>query len=454
MMRILRRLVRADTLRTVSKPCSLCQPTARFSVVHPAVPYDVVIVGGGLVGNAAAVALALEESLENKKILLLDQSEKEPSFEPEKGFNLRVINLTVGNQEFLDRIGVWDKIKTMRHHSYNKIFNWESNSNHTISFTAEPMGYIVENNVIETALLDIAKNLHNLDIRRGEAVNEIKLPLDQSREAVVVGLESGEIVETSLLVGADGANSYVRKVLDSPVLSWMYDQQGIVCTLRSPCLDKDDVAYQRFLPSGPIALLPLGEGLFSLVWSCRSNIANELMNLSDEEFVARANNALQKPAVVPAPVAAMETVSDYMGWLERPPQTPLITEIEGARAKFPLGFSNSARYIGPRTALLGDAAHRVHPLAGQGANIGFRGVQQLVKDISENPNRELGDFRVLNSFESSLQRQVTPMLCFIDGMYKLYSTSLDPVVAARSYGLGMVNQLPLLKNSILDRARS
>jgi len=444
---MLRKLVSLTTSRTLTQPC------ARFSVVHPSVSYDVVIVGGGLIGNAAAVALALEERLENKKILLLDQSEREPSFEPEKGYNLRVINLTVGNQEFLDRIGVWDKIKEMRCHSYNKIYNWESNSNHTISFKADPMGHIVENNVIETGLLDIARNLHNVDIRRGEAVSEIKLPLEESKEQVTVGLASGEVVETNLLIGADGANSYVRKVLDTPVLSWMYDQQGIVCTLKSPCLDKEDVAYQRFLPSGPIALLPLGGGLFSLVWSCKSNIANELMTLSDEEFVARANNALQKKAVVPPAVAAMETVSDYMGLLEYPPQTPLITEIEGPRAKFPLGFSNSARYIGPRTALLGDAAHRVHPLAGQGANIGFRGVQQLVKNISENPDREIGDYRVLNSFESELQRQVTPMLCFIDGMYKLYSTSLDPIVAARSYGLGLVNQLPFLKNSMLDRAR-
>ena len=447
-MRVLRKLLPLAISRTLLQPCS------RLSVVHPSVPYDVVIVGGGLIGNAAAVALALEERLENKKILLLDQSENEPSFDPDTGFNLRVINLTVGNQEFLDRIGAWDRIKLMRFHSYNKIFNWEANSNHTISFKADPMGYIVENNVIEAGLLDIARNLHNVDIRRGEEVCEIKLPLEQSKEKVTVGLASGDIIETDLIVGADGANSRVRKALDCPVLSWMYDQHGIVCTLKSPCLDKDDVAYQRFLPSGPIALLPLGDGLFSLVWSCKANIANELMTLSDDDFIARVNNALQQSAVVPPLVAAMETVSDYMGVLEQPPETPLITELQSSRAKFPLGFSNSARYIGPRTALLGDAAHRVHPLAGQGANIGFRGVQQLVRNISENPHRDLGDYRVLNSFESQLQRQVTPMLCFIDGMYKLNSTSLDPVVAARSYGLGVVNQLPFLKNLILDRARS
>ena len=447
-MIMLRKLVPLTASRT------LTQPRARFSVVHPSVQYDVVIVGGGLIGNAAAVALGLEERMENKKILLLDQSEREPSFEPDNGFNLRVINLTVGNQEFLDGIGAWDRIKDMRFNSYNKIYNWESNSNHTISFTADPMGYIVENNVIETSLLDIARNLHNVDIRRGEEVKEIKLPLEESREQVTLGLASGDVVETDLLIGADGANSYVRKTLDSPVISWMYDQQGIVCTLRSPCLDKDDVAYQRFLPSGPIALLPLGDGLFSLVWSCKSNIANELINLPDEDFVARANNALQKRANVPPLVAAMETVSDKMGMLEYPPTTPLITEIEGPRAKFPLGFSNSTRYIGPRTALLGDAAHRVHPLAGQGANIGFRGVQELIRNINNHPDRGIGDYKVLNSFESGLQRQVTPMLAFIDGMYKLNSTSFDPIVAARSFGLGMVNQLPMLKNIILDRARS
>ena len=168
-------------------------------------------------------------------------------------------------------------------------------------------------------LLEIARNLHNVEIRRGEQVSHINLPLEQTTQQVTLNLASGDVIETDLLIGADGANSIVRKTLDVPVVSWMYDQQGIVCTLKSPCTDKADVAYQRFLTSGPIALLPLGEGLFSLVWSCKSAIANELMSLCDEEFMARANNALQKSAAVPPAVAAMETVSDYMGMLEYPP---------------------------------------------------------------------------------------------------------------------------------------
>ena len=416
--------------------------------------YDVVVVGGGLVGTSAAVALGLEEKLENKRILLLDQAKKDATYEPELGFNLRVINLTVGNQEFLDRIGVWDKIAAMRFRSYDKIYCWESNSNHAISFSGEPMGYIVENNVIECGVAQVAQGLHNIEIVRGEEVCGIDLPLEQAKEPVKLTLASGAHIETDLLIGADGANSRVRAAFDPPVLSWQYGQQGIVCTLVSACEDKDTVAYQRFLASGPIALLPLGEGKFSLVWSCKCSLAQELMGLEEEEFVGRVNNALQKDARVPPLVAAMETLSGYMGILEEPPHPPYITAVEGSRAKFPLGFSNASRYAGPRTALVGDAAHRVHPLAGQGANMGFRGAQQLVKSISDAPHRQLGDHRVLNSYESKTQREVTPMLCFIDGMSKVYSSSFDPIVAARSFGTGLVNQLPFVKNAFLGTARS
>lgn len=437
-----------------TKLCTRHLPSLQHSLRHASTHCDVIIVGGGMIGNTAAVALGLEEHLEDKNILILDQATHRPVYTPDAGYNLRVINLTVGNQKFLNQCGVWDSVKQMRYHTYSDIAMWEGSSSSAISFTADPMGFIVENNVIDCALHDMIDRLDNVSVRNGAGVSKIVLPGENPQDRVRVELESGEEYECDLLIGADGANSLVRKTLNCPTMAWNHNMDGIVCTLKSSDLTKDFIAYQRFLPTGPIALLPLGGEYFSLVWSCKKYLANELSALSDTEFVERVNNAFHKDPHNSTLTDIVESISSFTGLQESPRETPFVTSVDGARAKFPLGFMQSSRYIGPRTVLLGDASHRVLPLAGQGANIGFREVQILAIELRRKYAGDVGDHEILANFETKAQREATPMLAFIEGIDKLYSSNFAPVVAARNLGITLVNNCGPLKDGFMDIGRS
>jgi len=407
-----------------------------------------------MIGNSAAVALGLEEHLEDKSILILDQASHAPTFTPDAGYNLRVINLTMGNQKFFDQCGVWDSVKEMRYHSYSDIAMWESSSSSAISFNKDNMGYIVENNVVDVALHEMLSNLDNVSVRNGVSVSKIVLPSEEPQDKVRIELESGEEYSCDLLIGADGANSLVRRTLNCPTMAWDYNMEGIVCTLKSSDVTKDFIAYQRFLPTGPIALLPLGGEYFSLVWSCKKYLAKELSALDDTEFVERVNNAFHKDPHVSTLTDIVESISSFTGLQEYPRETPFMTCVEGPRAKFPLGFMHSSRYIGPRTVLLGDASHRVLPLAGQGANIGFRGVQILANEIKRKYAGDVGDHEILANFETKAQREAAPMLGFIEGIDKLYSSNFAPIVAARNLGITLVNNCGPLKEGFVDIGRS
>ena len=438
-------------LRHIWRSCSGRSHCLRYSSSLASDRYDAVIVGGGMIGSAAAVVLGLEDKLETKKILILDQSTVRPSYQPNSEYNLRVINLTVGNCEFLDKIGAWDKIRAMRYHSYDQIICWERHSNQTISFEENPMGFIIENNVLELALLEIAENLHNVEVLKGVKVNEVSFPTDGS--SITLNVNDAQEIKADLVLGADGSNSFVRKAMDVPKISWPYDQRATVCVLQSDSTSFDHIAFQRFLGTGPIALLPLGKGLFSLIWSCKTNVAKELDALNDEEFVDRVNNALQRPSSISSAVAAIENIFQQVGFKDEPPATPTLTKLIGKRASYPLGFMASSRIVAPRTVIIGDAAQRVHPLAGQGANIGFRDVQRLCAEI-RNSTADLGDVSVLNSYETKTQRFNGPMLGFLDGMNKLYSNSFEPLVFTRNIGLHIVNQFDFMKKMFVSNARS
>ncbi|CAG4953612.1 unnamed protein product [Parnassius apollo] len=265
------------------------------------------------------------------------------------------------------------------------------------------------------------------------------------------------------MIGADGANSAVRKAMGVQYLSWNYDQMGVVATLHLSEATENTTAWQRFLPTGPIALLPLDATRSSLVWSTTHSHAKELLKLPEEQFVDALNDALWKQY---PRRSLVDTCTSWVGGCLRragladgaerqlPPCVRAVAP--SSRAAFPLAFGHSTRYIAPGVALVGDAAHRVHPLAGQGVNLGFGDVKDLTDFLADAiyTGLDITHHTWLEKYESSRQRHNVPTQLAIDALYRLYSLDIAPLVLARSVGLQLTNALHPVKKMIMSHATS
>nr|XP_026494187.1 ubiquinone biosynthesis monooxygenase COQ6, mitochondrial [Vanessa tameamea] len=255
-------------------------------------------------------------------------------------------------------------------------------------------------------------------------------------------------------IGADGAKSAVREAMGVQYLSWNYDQMGIVATLHLAEETTNTTAWQRFLPTGPIAFLPLNSTKSSLVWSMTDTQAKELLNLPEERFVDALNDAMWKQY---PRSSVVDACTSWLGsWLKRfdlpdgaerqlPPSVQSI--ISGSRAAFPLGFGHSTKYVAPGVALIGDAAHRVHPLAGQGVNLGFGDVKDLISFLSDSiyTGLDITHPNWMEKYESERQRHNVPTQLAVDALSRLYGADLPPLVLARSLGLQLTNALHPIK---------
>ncbi|XP_073247975.1 ubiquinone biosynthesis monooxygenase COQ6, mitochondrial-like isoform X1 [Porites lutea] len=450
--------------------CSICS-TAGKDVADF---YDITIVGGGMVGASLACALGLERTLDDHKILLLDAA-------PDKAENItsiysnRVSSITPGSKKLLKSIGAWDHICNIRHKPFRRMQVWDACSDAHISFDysstidddSTDMGFIVENPVTIAAL---KKQLKVLDSRvkvlYGTKLSRLTLPdftIDMDSEDVghswaKLELEDGKTVHSRLVIGADGPQSSVRKQTNMECLSWRYDQSGVVATLHLGEITENVVAWQKFLPTGPIALLPLTENLSSLVWSTSAEHAKQLVSMEEDRFVDAVNNAFwedfeRHPLVDQATRLSHLLASVVQPWTTSVTQSPpSVSGVEErSRAMFPYGFGHATEYVRPRLALIGDAAHRVHPLAGQGVNLGFGDVACLRDVLCEaaEEGKDIGCLEHLLTYETRRQQSVVPMITAIDFLKRLYSTSSPLPVLARSMGLVATNALAPLKEEII-----
>ena len=399
--------------------------------------YDVVVAGGGLVGAAMARALAQSRALNHKKILLLEGgTQRDYRLPPE--YSNRVIALNPSSQALFVRLGVWNKIQEARVKTVEGMHVWDDGGS-LVSFQAEDENegrahfYIAENDLVVHCLMQsVAAESPNVEIRYGASALQC-----QREDVTSIRLKDGQEVRTDLLIGADGANSVVRKALGngSRYLAKDYEQMGVVATLHLDAKIPNTVAWQKFLPGGPIALLPLSEDRSSLVWTLPTAQAKILLKAPEEEvWHELLRNLGPPPPDVDVPFPSVTKVSQVAG--------------------FPLGLGHSTRYCQSGMVLIGDAAHRVHPLAGQGVNLGFGDVEALVRCLEANvlDGAKFGAETYLLDYESERQRANVPMMLGIDFFQQVYCSDNALVATARKAGIAVVNANPMLKKIIANFA--
>ncbi|XP_043475234.1 ubiquinone biosynthesis monooxygenase COQ6, mitochondrial [Leptopilina heterotoma] len=425
--------------------------------------YDIIVTGGGLVGTTLACALANNKCLKSKSILLLEGGNKH-EYTPSEQYSNRVVALNQLSRTLLSSIGAWKHVKEVRYAPVRKMQVWDSCSDAMITFNedylSEEIAYVVENDLLLYAVNKQLAEKESVRVIYNSKVENISLP-ETSGDSSVVILQNGGNFCTKLLIGADGINSRVRQAMGVQHVKWSYNQMGIVGTVELSEPTENIVAWQRFLPTGPIALLPLTKTLSSLVWSTSTEEAKKLLKLSDEAFVDNLNEALwkvyPKDGTVESGMKALQQILKNLQLetgVSRQLQPSISGIIEESRAAFPLGFAHSVYYVKPGVALVGDAAHRVHPLGGQGLNLGLGDVMVLVQMLADaTKNGALpGDMTYLKKYETARQRHNVPTMLAMDALHRLYKGTAAPIVLARSLGLQLTNAIPPLKRAIFRHA--
>ncbi|XP_040831240.1 ubiquinone biosynthesis monooxygenase COQ6, mitochondrial [Ochotona curzoniae] len=438
----------------------------RWSGASADTVYDVVVSGGGLVGAAMACALGHDIHFRDKKILLIEAGPKKVLEKLSDTYSNRVSSISPGSATLLSSFGAWDHVCNMRYRAFRRMQVWDACSEALIMFdkdNLDDMGYIVENDVVMHAL---TRQLEAVSDRvtvlyRSKAVGytwPFPFSMADSSPWVQVTLGDGSTLQTKLLIGADGHNSVVRQAAGIRNVSWNYDQSAVVATLHLSEATENNVAWQRFLPSGPIALLPLSDTLSSLVWSTSHDHAAELVHMDEEEFVDAVNSAFWSDANHTDLIDSAGALLQHAIALLRPARVsarqlpPSVARVDAkSRVLFPLGWGHAAEYVRPRVALIGDAAHRVHPLAGQGVNMGFGDVSSLVQHLSSAAfnGKDLGSMSHLTGYETERQRHNTALLAATDLLKRLYSTRATPLVLLRTWGLQATNAVAPLKEQIM-----
>lgn len=259
-----------------------------------------------MVGTAMACSLGLDPNLEGKKILLLEAGNKKVMDKVPDAYSTRVSSISPGSATLLSGVGAWDHIMNMRCKPYQKMQVWDACSDALITFDKEnlqdEMAYIVENDIIVAALTKQLENLSD-QVRVQYKSKVVKYTWPKSHQVadaipwVQVTLANGQTLQTKLLIGADGPNSMVRREAGIPTVKWNYDQSAVVAVLHLSEPTENNVAWQRFLPTGPIAMLPLSDTESSLVWSTSHRHAEELLQLDEESFVDSINTAFVSPGL-------------------------------------------------------------------------------------------------------------------------------------------------------------
>ena len=386
--------------------------------------YDLVIAGGGMVGSTLACALRDADL----KIALLESAPLE-RIRPGEETDLRVSAINRASQRIFAAVGAWSDMTAWRVSPFRDMRVWDAGGFGQIHFDSatlgEPLlGWIIENRVIQYALLERVRQLPAVDLLCPAAL-ETAWPEDAGGWRV--RLTDGREFTTRLLVGADGAQSKVRELAEIDTRGWSYHQKALVANVRT-AEPHQETAWQRFLPTGPLAFLPLHDGRCSIVWSTTPEQADQLLALDEYDFAHMLTEAFER-------------------------RLGEIVQV-GPRSAFPLRLQHARAYVKPGLALIGDAAHVVHPLAGQGVNLGLLDAATLAEVLLDGlaAGHEVGALRVLRRYERWRKSDNLPMLGIMDGFKRLFGNSLPPVRLLRNLGLNLTDAAGPLKNAMARRA--
>lgn len=391
---------------------------------------DVIVAGAGIAGLSLAAALGRA----GFSVLVLEAADAPRRLTASTGsldgWDPRVSALTPASQAFLAELGVWPGITRVRTGPYTDMRVWDADGTGRIHFSAlesgsSLLGSIVENRVTVAALLDHLGGHPSVSVLWADGIANLDTSLP---EQVQVTTQLGRHYTTPLLVGADGARSFIRTQLGFATREWSYQQKAIVGTVALASSHKQ-TCYQAFLSTGPLALLPLAKpDLCSVVWSLDETVADKFIGYSDTDFVAAMNSALgaNAPEVVNC----------------------------SPRAAFPLYQCHAVDYTCARVVLVADAAHAIHPLAGQGINLGLADVRVLTEELirANEADVDWGDIAVLRRYQRRRKGENLAMMAAMEAFKRGFGSS-DPVVRVlRNWGLAWVDGAAPIKRWLASQA--
>ncbi len=410
--------------------------------------YDFCINGGGMVG--AALALGLAQQRYNVAVI---EPNLPSAFSDSDGPDLRVSAISEASVTLLKALGAWQHIEAMRVKPYTGLSVWE-NPHHRTDFTASSinvpqLGYFVENRLLQLGCHKALEAYDNVELFSGVNVSQITLngslntlsaphnhhhpqinDVQQSYEGISLALSNGNTLNSRWLVGADGANSQVRKASGIGSKGWQYAQQAMGITI---CLNKpvEAVTWQQFTPSGPKAFLPMFDNFASLVWYDNVSTLKQLSSLNHTQLTHEIIK------VFPNQLMANNNGFSIVD-----------------KAIFPLMRSHANHYIKGRCMLLGDAAHTINPLAGQGVNLGYKDVEALLSVTAKQLDLESGAFysALRQHFETPRRRDNAVMMTAMDGFYALFSNDITPISWIRNQLLSMAQRIEPAKKEVLKYA--
>lgn len=396
--------------------------------------YDIVIIGAGLVGASLAVSLINEPANQHLSIALIERGDAPSVFSLNNEapvFDPRVVALTQASIGLFEAIGVWDSVLSKRVCPYRDMCVWDDEGTGSIHFNAQELGQnqlgvIVENQWLLQALLERLTASAQVDVIRGSGVEAFSLHQTQQQ----VTLSNEQTVRGTLLIAADGGQSKIRELANMPTRAWNYQHKAIVTTVKT-AHQHQYTAWQNFLSTGPLAFLPLAdssEQYSSIVWSAENERADELMAMDVDAFKHALGRAFHY------------RLGDIVDTAER--------------FCFPLVQRHAVEYIAPQLALVGDAAHTIHPLAGQGVNLGLLDVCALSQEITRASSRQLllSDMSILRRYQRQRKKNNLEIMLLMEGFKRLFGRRDLPVRWLRNQGLKSVDGIKPLKSWMAKQA--